>query len=74
MEWNENEYIFFVDGNEMWRTSFGGVSKVDSYIKVTGEISTTDHATSTDWANSINDSDFPDYFLVDYVKVYKKID
>ena len=35
LEWNEDEYIFFVDGNQMWKTSFGGVSKVKSYVKIT---------------------------------------
>jgi len=72
LEWNENEYIFFVDGNETWRTNFGGVSKVESYIKITGEIATTPFATSADWANTINESDFPDYFIIDYVKAYQQ--
>ncbi|UOB17978.1 glycoside hydrolase family 16 protein [Abyssalbus ytuae] len=72
LEWNEEEYIFYIDNEESWRTSFGGVSKVPSYIKVSGEISTLDWATGAYWANSINSEDYPDYFIIDYVKTYQK--
>tara|TARA_A100001015_G_C14996248_1_gene716342 strand:+ start:423 stop:1262 length:840 start_codon:yes stop_codon:yes gene_type:complete len=72
LEWDENEYVFFVDDVETWRTSAGGVSKVPAWIVISGEISTESWATSTYWANQINASNFPDYYLIDYVKVYKK--
>jgi beta-glucanase (GH16 family) len=74
LEWSETEYIFFVDGEETWRTSAGGVSKVPAWIVISGEISTESWAISNYWANQIDASKFPDYYLIDYVKVYNKID
>lgn len=72
LEWEKDAYIFFVDGQETWRTFDGGVSQVPSYVKITGEISTESWAMTDYWANNINRAVFPDSFLVDYVKVYKK--
>jgi beta-glucanase (GH16 family) len=62
LHWSETEYVFYVDGVETWRTSAGGVSQVPEYIKLTDEIG--------DWAGDIHDADLPDYFRVDYVRVY----
>lgn len=72
LEWNESEYIFFVDGEETWRTRAGGVSKVPAYVKITGELSTESWAVNEYWANDPAEASFPDYFLVDYVRVYRK--
>jgi beta-glucanase (GH16 family) len=71
LEWTETEYVFFVDDVEVWRTSAGGVSKVPSYVKVTGEICTLDWAIGEVWANDPETGEYPDYFLVDYVRVYQ---
>ncbi|MDA0197131.1 MAG: glycoside hydrolase family 16 protein [Bacteroidetes bacterium] len=71
LEWTENEYVFYVDSIEMWRTRAGGVSKVPAYVKVTGELWTVDWAISEDWANDPETAEYPDYFLVDYVRVYQ---
>jgi beta-glucanase (GH16 family) len=71
LEWTEKEYIFFVDDVEVWRTRSGGVSKVPSYVKVTGELWTIDWAISEGWANDPETANYPDYFLVDYVRVYQ---
>lgn len=71
LEWTEKEYIFFVDGMEVWRTTSGGVSKVPSYVKITGELWTIDWAISEGWANDPETAAYPDYFLVDYVRVYE---
>ena len=72
LEWNEEEYIFFVDSVETWRTSAGGVSKVPAYVKITGELSTQPWAMSEWWANNPAAGKFPDYFLIDYVRVWVK--
>lgn len=74
LEWNTDEYIFFIDGKETWRTSYGGVSQVPAYVKVTGEISTLDWAINDWWANDPYKAEYPDYFLIDYVKVYEKME
>ena len=71
LEWSETEYVFFVDDVEVWRTSAGGVSKVPAYVKVTGEIWTLDWAIGEGWANDPETGEYPDYFLVDYVRVYQ---
>jgi len=60
--WTKDEYVFYVDGNETWRTSAGGVCQVPLYIKLSDEIG--------DWAGDIETAKLPDSFLVDYVRVY----
>jgi len=64
--WTPEEYVFFVDGKETWRTKAGGPCKVPLYIKLSDEIG--------DWAGDIKTAALPDYFLVDYVRVYDIVD
>ncbi|WP_058303615.1 glycoside hydrolase family 16 protein [Gorillibacterium timonense] len=64
LEWNENEYIFSIDGQETWRTSAGGVSQAPSYLKVTAEVG--------EWGGNIANAKLPTKMLVDYVRVYKR--
>lgn len=64
LEWNEHEYVFYVDGQETWRTSAGGVSQVPSYIKVTAEVGS--------WGGDISKATLPAQLIVDYVRVYEK--
>jgi len=49
----------------------GGVSKVPAYLKITGELSTLPWAISENWSNDPEQATYPDYFLVDYVRVYQ---
>jgi beta-glucanase (GH16 family) len=60
--WQPDEYVVYVDGKEKWRTTAGGVSQVPEYLKLTEEIG--------DWAGDIKQARLPDYFEVDYVRVY----
>jgi beta-glucanase (GH16 family) len=60
--WTPEEYVFYVDGRETWRTKAGGPSMAPSYAKLTEEIGP--------WAGKIADAALPDYFTVDYVRVY----
>ncbi|MHC4567145.1 MAG: alpha-L-fucosidase [Planctomycetota bacterium] len=64
--WTPEEYVFYVDGKETWRTSAGGVSQVPEYAKLTEEIG--------DWGGDITKAKLPDYFTVDYVRVYDMVD
>ena len=64
--WQPEEYVFYVDGEETWRTSAGGVSQVPAYIKLTDEVGK--------WAGEIQNAQLPDYFYVDYVRVYDLAD
>jgi beta-glucanase (GH16 family) len=61
--WVPTEYVFYVDGKEVWRTSAGGVSQVPEFIKLTEEIGT--------WGGKIQNASLPDYCEVDYVRVYE---
>ncbi len=60
--WTPQEYIFYIDGRETWRTKAGGASHALSYAKLTEEIGP--------WAGKITEAALPDYFVVDYVRVY----
>ena len=60
--WTPEEYVFYVDGKETWRTKAGGPSQALSYAKLTEEIGP--------WAGKITEAALPDYFTVDYVRVY----
>lgn len=60
--WTATEYVFYVDGKEVWRTTAGGVSQVPEFLKLTEEIGT--------WAGDIKQAQLPDYCEVDYVRVY----
>jgi len=66
MLWTQQEYVFYVDGKEVWRSSAGGVSQVPEFIKLTEEIGA--------WGGKIQEAQLPDYFEVDYVRVYDLID
>ncbi len=61
--WHPDGYVFYVDGMETWSTSAGGVCRVPLYIKLTEEIGK--------WAGEIDQANLPDYFYVDYVRVYQ---
>lgn len=60
--WTPEEYVFYVDGKETWRTRAGGVCQVPLYLKLSDEIGP--------WADNIKDATLPDDFAVDYVRVY----
>lgn len=60
--WSPTEYVFYVDGKEVWRSDAGGVSQVKEYLKLTEEIGT--------WGGDITQATLPDEFLVEYVRVY----
>jgi beta-glucanase (GH16 family) len=64
--WSPEEYVFYVDGKETWRTKDGGVCQVPLYLKISDEIG--------DWAGDIRKATLPDPFLVDYVRVYDLVD
>ena len=71
LEWTPEIYIFYIDGKESWRTKGGGVCNQKGYVKVTGEISTEDWAINQYWSNNPATAQYPDSFIVDYVRVYE---
>ncbi len=66
LEWNEEEYIFYINGREAYRTSFGGVSQNEEYLILSLEVKGENAVPS----GEIDKSE--EYrFIVDYVKVYQ---
>lgn len=65
LNWTPTNYVFCVDGNEVWRTAAGGVSQAPEFLKLTEEIG--------EWAGKIRAAKLPDVFEVDYVRVYDAV-
>ena len=70
LEWNENEYIFYINGVETFRTSFGGVSQNEEYIILSVEMR-GENGIPSERENAPAECA---EFIVDYVKVYQYID
>jgi len=67
LEWTPTEYIFYIDGQVMWKTMAGGVSQVDSYLKLTLEVS------GATWPGLWSNQKIkPIFWDIDYVRAYKK--
>ena len=65
--WKEDEYVFFIDGEESWRTDAAealGVCEVPLYMKITAETGSWTKLPYTVITG------LPDYMKVDYVRVY----
>jgi len=67
VEWNENEYIFYIDGVETGRSSFGGVCQNELWLLLSVE-----HQFGG-WAGDIrgNKPEGMTDFVIDYVRVYQ---
>jgi beta-glucanase (GH16 family) len=70
LEWNENEYIYYVDGEESWRTS-DAVSKCEQFILLSTECMGYRKGDTPD--PRLKDAILPDYFIVDYVRVFDEV-
>ena len=62
-EWTKDAYIFYIDGEETWRTSEPGICEKPGYMKLTTEFGS--------WAAPIVPEDLPDYCRVDWVRAYE---
>ncbi len=67
LEWNENEYIFYINGVESYRTDFGGVSKNPEYLILSYEMGGEDGVAQ----DSSLDKTKEYRYIVDYVRVYQ---
>ncbi len=63
VEWTPEEFVFFCDGKETWRTS-KATSDVSSYIILSCEVGS--------WGGDIKKAALPDSCVFDYVRVYQK--
>lgn len=64
--WTKNEYVFYTDGNETWRTNAAsalGTCEVPLYLKITSETGS--------WSGIPDPKDLPDFMKIDYVRVYR---
>ena len=67
LEWTEDEYIFYINGVETCRSTFGnGVSQVEEDVIVSLEIPDLDKLAELDKET------YKTEFVVDYVKIYQK--
>lgn len=67
LEWNENEYIFYINGVESYRTDFGGVSENPEYLILSYEMGGENGV-----ANNQNLDKSKTYnYIIDYVRVYQ---
>ncbi len=69
--WTENEYIWYIDGEESWRLSegdanFPGSCEKPCFLWLSNEFGT--------WAGAADNNKLPDKVAYDYVKVYQKVD
>ncbi len=74
VEWNENEYIFYINGVETCRTSAGGVSQNPEWLLVSCEVAGENGIANADRHGtgkiSMSPGDTAE-FIVDYVRVYQ---
>ena len=66
--WTEEEYVFYIDREECWRTEAkkaGGICQNPLYLKFTAE-------TGSWTASALDVTKFPTSVSVDYIKVYEK--
>lgn len=67
LEWNDEEYIFYINGVETRRTSFGnGVSEVLEEVIVSLEIPTAEEL------DELDKDTYKSQYIVDYVRIYQK--
>ena len=61
VEWTPREYIFYVDGKVTWRTT-EAVSHREEFACLSDRVGK--------WAGDIREAELPDFFIVDYVRIY----
>ncbi|MGN1348101.1 MAG: family 16 glycosylhydrolase [Acutalibacteraceae bacterium] len=74
VEWNEDEYIFYINGVESYRTDFGGTSKKPEFMILSVEVGGADGKPGKSWAGKPFDTmgmDYQSEFVIDYVRAYQ---
>ena len=67
LEWTEDEYIFYVNGVETCRSSFGnGTSQVEEEVRVSLEVPDAEKLAGLDKET------YHSEFVIDYVRIYQK--
>ncbi len=71
LDWSKDGYIYYIDGKESWRTS-EAVSHREQFILVSTEC--MGYRRGDQPAEELKNAVLPDYFIVDYVRVYDQVD
>ena len=76
LEWNKDEYIFYINGHETGRLSKGGVSDNPEYLLLSVEIAGSDGIADADRHGTgkithTPEKNWPVEFKVDYVRCYQ---
>jgi beta-glucanase (GH16 family) len=70
LDWYPDVFVFFVDNKETWRTSAGGVLQAPAFVILSDEILNYGTGPEEMGVGPIEDAKLPDYFYIDYVRVY----
>lgn len=70
LDWFPSQYVFYLDGKETWRCNDGGVSQAMAYILLSEEIGNFGQGPEAWGGGPIENEALPDYFYVDYVRVW----
>lgn len=70
VDWNAKQYVFYIDGKETWRVG-GPISNREQFILVSAECGGYRPGSPVPKPKK---EDLPDYFVVDYVRVFDRID
>lgn len=70
LEWNEREYIYYVDGEESWRAT-ASVSHHEQFILISTEC--RGYRKSDQPSDELKKAVLPDSFVVDYVRVFDEV-
>ena len=62
LEWNENEYIFYINGIESARTSFAGVCQAPLFLIISLGVD-----------ENVRKEQLPAQFVIDYVRAYQYV-
>lgn len=73
LDWYPDQYVFFIDGKETWRTDAGGVCQTPNFIILSVEIGNFGTGPEEWGVGPIEDAVLPDYFYVDYVRVHRYV-
>ena len=71
LDWSKDGYTYYIDGKESWRIN-GPVSDREQFILVSTECMGYRHGDSP-W-KELKKAILPDYFIVDYVRVFDQIE
>lgn len=73
LEWNDDGYIFYINGIKVGKTDFGGACQVPEFMLLSVEVGGENAVPDESWAGpSIEtNTEAPTDFIVDYVRVYQ---